>query len=125
LKVDEFRVRASVLRLDDLPALVTELTGAISSMQAQLEARPRGACDFEWWARARAALGFTVEKRAITRAEILRRQARESHEIICRVLDDIDEQLRMAVDLLDGVTPNVPVAWLAIARARALITAAR
>ena len=121
-KVDDFRARVNDLPLDELPALVNELQGAISSMQAQLETRGREE-HFEWWTRARAALGFTVEKRSIVRAEILRRQSSVARESFRHVLDEIDGQLQVVDTSLTGGA--FVRAKLALTRARAVIEAAR
>lgn len=121
-KVEDFRTRVNDLPLDVLPALVNELHGAISSMQAQLETRGRED-HFDWWTRARAALGFTVEKRSIVRAEILRRQSSIARESFRHVLDEIDGQLQVADTCLTGGA--FVKAKLAVARARAVIEAAR
>jgi len=122
VKVDVFRVRVNDLTLDALPALVAELQGAIATIQAALEVRSRDD-HFEWWTRARAALGYTIEKRNIVRAEIMRRQSNVVRESFRRTLDDIDEHLREATKRLDDA--DYSACKRAVTQARAVIETVR
>jgi hypothetical protein len=67
----DFTKRIKAMSIRDLQILEQEMRGTLSSMQTQLEVQ--GRADLGWWKGARAALGYTAQKKALLRKEIRNR----------------------------------------------------
>lgn len=88
-----FKERITDMTTPDLSALNAEIQGALTVIQAQLEAR--GKTNIVWWKKARASLGFISEKKGILRVELSTRQNsdqsdRKQHRI--EVLSELRQQ---------------------------------
>jgi hypothetical protein len=73
--LSDFRERVATLSLGETNVLLTEISAALAVTQAQLETR--GRTDEEWWRRARGAIGYLSEKRAVASKHAFDCQARD------------------------------------------------
>lgn len=75
-----FRLKLRTMARIDVEALSSEIHGACTVVQSQLEAR--GKDNLAWWRSARQALGYMAEKQSLVRAELARlnKISRESRD---------------------------------------------
>lgn len=84
MHVIEFRAKLPTLTFAELVALREEVGGTIASLTTQIETRGRD--NFDWWCRARSAIGFSFEKRHAVQAQLVLRKHEDALQAVfdCR-----------------------------------------